>query len=335
MDIVLGLDQGRTKTAAAIADLSGRILAVGTAGGGHHYLLGMDHAICQMKTAAKQAADAAGLGMEDIVAVGGGLAGADLPHDCKLLSDAVEEGFSCPDVVVNDCIIALRAETKKEQSIIICAGTGLNFGIWGTDGSQSVLGYYIDELWHGGEAIGRKSLFAVMESAIGVRPETILTDKLLHFYGVDDVLTLREYWVKGNLDKGKIKDFAIEVVRGAEAGDEVCVSLLKEFADAWAKYAVAGMKLHDMQNIPVDIYISGSIFKSATDIMLAELTKEIRKANPEVRLHDARYEPIVGGVILALEKKLGCSIPEDVLKNVYASAETLGLVRSEEKTDEA
>lgn len=328
MKYVLGLDQGRTKTAAAIADLEGNILATGAAGGGHHYLTGMVHAVGQMKAAAKNALAQAGGSLEDIVAAGGGLAGADLPHDCQALKEGVKAAFSCPVTVVNDCIIALRAETSERSSLIICAGTGLNVGIWAPDGSQTVLGYYIDELWHGGEAIGRRTLFVVMESVLGVRKETMLTRKLLDFYGMPDVLTLREKWVKEEIDRGKIKDFAIEAGRCAAAGDQVSIELLKEFAAAWARYAVAGMKQKGMLDRPVAVYTSGSIFKSATDVMLGVLTEKLQEANPQVRVADSGYEPIVGGVVLALEKALGGPLPGQVLQNVHTSAQALGLVRN-------
>lgn len=329
MKYVLGLDQGRTKTAAAIADLEGNILAIGCAGGGHHYLTGMEHAVGQMKSAAGDALRQADGKPEDIAAVGGGLAGADLPHDCLALKRGVEAAFACPVTVVNDCIIALRAETSERPSLIICAGTGLNIGVWAPDGSQSVLGYYIDELWHGGEAIGRRTLFVVMESVLGVREETMLTPKLLDFYGMPDVLTLREKWVKEEIDRGRIKDFAVEVGRCAAAGDQVCIGLLEEFASAWARYAVAGMKNHGMLDKPVAAYTSGSIFKSATDVMLEALKKSLQAANPQIHVADSLYEPIVGGVILALERALGKAVSGSILQNVYASARTAGLLRNE------
>lgn len=330
MKYVLGLDQGRTKTAAAIADLEGNILATGVAGGGHHYLTGMEHAVGQMKAAAKTALAQAGGSLEDIAAVGGGLAGADLPHDCLALKKGVEDAFSCPVTVVNDCIIALRAETSERSSLIICAGTGLNVGVWAPDGSQSVLGYYIDELWHGGEAIGRRTLFVVMESALGVRKETMLTRKLLDFYGMPDVLTLREKWVKEEIDREKIKDFAIEACKCAAAGDQVSIGLLEEFASAWARYAVAGMKQKGMLECPAAVYTSGSIFKSATDVMLNVLTERLQEANPQVHVTDSRYEPIVGGVVLALEKALKEPLQDQVLQNVHASAQRLGLLRNQD-----
>lgn len=333
MKYVLGLDQGRTKTAAAVADLEGNILSIGVSGGGHHYLTGMEHAVTQMKSAAGHALNQAGGKLEDIAAVGGGLAGADLPHDCLALKNGVEAAFACPVTVVNDCIIALRAETSERPSLIICAGTGLNVGVWAQDGRQSVLGYYIDELWHGGEAIGRRALFVVMESVLGVREETMLTAKLLDFYGMPDVLTLREKWVKEEIDRGRIKDFAAEVGRCAAAGDQVCIGLLKEFAHAWAGYALAGMQRHGMLDRPAAVYTSGSIFKSATDVLLETLKKNMQAANPRIRVVDSMYEPIVGGVILALETALGKTISDRTLQNVYASAKTAGLLRNEKAVE--
>ena len=52
-----------------------------------------------------------------------------------------------------------------------------------------------------------------MESALGVRDETMLTQKLLDFYGLPDVLTLREKWVKEEIEREKTLRLKWEAAR--------------------------------------------------------------------------------------------------------------------------
>ena len=68
-----------------------------------------------------------------------------------------------------------------------------------------------------------------------------------------------------------------------------------------------------MLDKPAAVYTSGSIFKSATDVLLEALKRKLQAANPQVRVADSVYEPIVGGVILALEKALGGKVSDKIL----------------------
>ena len=93
------------------------------------------------------------------------------------------------------------------------------------------------------------------------------------------------------------------------------------------------MKRNGMLDKPAAVYTSGSIFKSATDVLLEALKRKLQAANPQVRVADSVYEPIVGGVILALEKALGGKVSDKILQNVYASARTNGLLRNEKSIE--
>ena len=73
MNYILGIDQGATKTLAALADLQGNILAYGSAPGGYHAVSGLDHAVMQIRTAAEKSIRKANVEKSTLVYVGAGM----------------------------------------------------------------------------------------------------------------------------------------------------------------------------------------------------------------------------------------------------------------------
>jgi N-acetylglucosamine kinase-like BadF-type ATPase len=327
MKYVLGLDQGATKTYAATADLQGNILGSGISGGGYHTITGMEYATSQMEAAAAAAYTAAGLHNVVLAGLGAGLTGVDFPYEYILLEKALFRTFACKTKVVNDCIIALRSNTGKTNSMIICAGSGLNIALWAEDGREFIFGYHIDDSWQGGFAIGRYALRMVFEADIHMQPPTILTDRILAYFGIANVEILMEHWFKGKIDSDKLKHLALLVDSCVAENDQVAIGVQRYFASGCVRYALAGMRNYGMLDKEVQVYLSGSIFKSAASFLRDEITLLIHQENPYAVVIDSKYEPVVGGVILALEDVLGGSLPEKTLQNIYTSAEIHGLTR--------
>jgi N-acetylglucosamine kinase-like BadF-type ATPase len=324
---VLGLDQGASKTYAAVADLQGNIVGCGKTGGGYHAITGVEHATAQMESAAAAAYTAAGLQDTVLAGLGAGLTGLDFPYEYILMEKALVRAFACKTKAVNDCIIALRSNTNKTNSMVICAGSGLNIGLWAEGGREFIFGYYIDECWQGGSAIGRQTLRMVFEADINMQPPTILTERVLNHFDMADVEVLMDHWFKGKISNDKLKHLALVVDSCAAENDQVAIGIQRYFASGCARYALAGMRNYEMLTKTVQVYLSGSIFKSAASFLRDEIELLIHQENPHAVIIDSQYEPVVGGVIFALEEALGGDIPESILQNVYASAESHGLTR--------
>jgi N-acetylglucosamine kinase-like BadF-type ATPase len=280
-----------------------------------------------METAAAAAYTAAGLHNVVLAGLGAGLTGIDFPYEYKLMEKALFLTFACKTKVVNDCIIALRSNTNKTNSMIICAGSGLNIALWAEGGREFIFGYHIDDRWQGGFAIGRYALRMVFEADINMQPSTLLTNQILAYFGIVNVETLMDHWFKGKISSDKLKHLALLVDTCAAESDQVAIGTQRYFASGCTRYALAGMRNYGMLNEPVHVYLSGSIFKSAASVLRDEITLLIHQENPHAVIIDSKYEPVVGGVILALEKALGGSLPEETLQNIYTSAEAHGLTR--------
>jgi N-acetylglucosamine kinase-like BadF-type ATPase len=75
MEYVLGIDQGSTKTHAALCDQAGHILGVGQVFGACHSLDGMEPAMTAVRSAAEAALYHAGVRAQDVALLFGGLSG--------------------------------------------------------------------------------------------------------------------------------------------------------------------------------------------------------------------------------------------------------------------
>ena len=330
MKYILGLDQGGSKTHAAIASESGEILGVGTGHGACHSVTGMNHAMEAILDAAKQACAQAGIELSAIDRIGAGLTGVDWDYEAPLLQKTLHEIFSIPVEkihVVNDCLIALRAASSKPSGCILCVGSGMNCGVRKDAQHEYVYGYYVDDRCQGGNALGNRVVQAVLDSEAGLLPPTKLTEQVLTYVGctsVDEMLYKR---VNKMLEQNRVlhlPEILEQVV--LETADPVAVDVLCTFGRDIAKYVTAGMRRFDMLSDEVEVVFSGSVFKCRAKELQDTVRAEILASAPHVKIIEALYEPIIGAVLLALDD-LGVSEDPDVLENIHKTAEQHGMFR--------
>lgn len=326
MDYILGIDQGATKTLAALADLQGNILSCGNAPGGCHAVTGLEHAVTQIKIAIERAVQTAHAEKDVLMSIGAGITGADFPSEYTLLQKALKENFCVPNTVVNDCMVALRAESTDVSNMIICGGTGLNIGILAPDGSQFTFGYYIDDCWQGGVSIGQRTIQMITEAGLGIRQHTQITKLVLEYFGEQTVNGLLEQLYTKN-GKENLKYLVPIVMDCAAKGDQTAISIVEYFADGCSRYALAGLRKFDMSDKQITVYLSGGIFKNTESLLNRMITAALQRENPKANIVNAEFEPVVGGVLLALEKVYGGEIPDKVVRQVRESAYTVGLSR--------
>jgi len=308
MTCVLALDQGGTKTAALVADGAGRILGAGYSGGACHAIDGMPLAMAMVMAACRQALQQAGLSLEQVGLVVAGMTGADWPEEYPLLQGALRAAMGAADVtVVNDCIIAFRAGTDSPCGAVLCAGTGLNAAVISPAGESFIYGYYIDGDDNGGTALGRLALRAVYNAQSGIGLPTRLTQAVLAFYGAASVDGVMRRAVAGQLGEPKaLVPLLAGVVR---EGDPVAVGLVEAFGARLARYVVAGVARYGMLGATADVVLSGGVFKAGMPELRKAVARGIQAEAPGMTLVDARYEPVVGALLLGLDRLAGKSVP--------------------------
>jgi len=323
VQIILGLDQGFTKTHAIVCDLAGNLLALGQAEGSLHTQRGMEEALLRMRQAAQKALDAAGAGWPQVAAISGGITGIDYPYEQELLTRTLGEHFGVGQVYVhNDCIGALWGGVFAGPAVVCCAGTGLNLGGVNQRGDCFQLGNYANGPYQGASSIGQSALQAVFDARIHKEPPTQLTGLFLDRLGYADVdeLLLRRYR-KGQV---VVQELCPLVFEAAAQGDAIAEGILTEHAHHWAKLSVSVMRLLDIDlAAPVRVLLSGSVFKGKPGIPRQRIEAMLADMAPGAKVEQARYEPIVGGAVMGLFH-LGIN---DWQNNVTRTAEKLGLVR--------
>lgn len=331
MGYIIGLDQGGSKTIAAVADCRGNILGSGNSNGACHASTGMKYAMGRVDEAFKRALKAASIRPEEVDMIAAGMTGADWPYEYALLKSALIETTGVKKVkVVNDCIIAMRGGTCKTYGAVICAGTGLNIAVKSADGREHIFGYYINRNTQGGEALGTKAIEAVFDAEAGIVPSTALTELILDYFSISNVDKLLFKFVNGKLP-AKTKDLVPLLFQAADIEDAVALDIIKEFGCNIARYTVAGLRRFDMLQTDIDIVISGGIFKARNPVLKETLNYEIHKDAEKARIINALYEPVAGAVLIALDDLYGSSLPDDITGNVLSSSRRLNLIRTWDK----
>jgi len=329
MQYVLGVDQGHTETRAAVCDIEGNIMSVGRAYGACHSVHGMNKAMGAIQVACQSALARAGIGADEIAILYCGLTGADWPDEYALLRDnAVLLGLCERVQIKNDSIVALRGGTSADCGAIVIAGTGANCAIRSPRGEEFIYHFYHDHNLQGGIALGRRALNVIYRAETGREPPTTLTLRVLDMFDLSSVDDLLRADVERCLSQNDTKHIAPLVFQAACEGDLVSCRILKAFGEGLAELVAAGLKRLEMTHLDVEIVLSGNIFKGPGTLVEEVLMANVHMIAPKARLVNARYEPVVGAVMLGIEV-LGKKVDERVKRNIEISSQELNLVRVE------
>jgi N-acetylglucosamine kinase-like BadF-type ATPase len=324
---VLAIDQGGSKTVALVSDREGNVLGAGTGFGACHFTDGLDKAMAAVKMAVDQAMEQSGMGYQDIDSISAGLAGANWPDEFALLEKALQERFSVQNVTVyNDCLIALRGGTDNSNAIVLCGGSGLNCAVTTDTGVVKVYNNYVDDMDQGGGSLGARALLAVFQSEIGILPPTVLRQMSLDFFELDNVDDLLLGYQRRLLKK-PLKEVAFLLFEAADQCDTVALGVLYDFGVSLSRYVVAGAQRYGLTNRPFDVVLSGGIFKARNTLLQETICAQVHRAAAAATIINADYEPVVGALVMGLEKVSGSKPGDAVRDNCRRSAEKIGLMR--------
>ena len=327
MGYILGLDQGSSHTRAVVCDRTGRMLGLGMADGACHAYVGMQRAMDCVREAVDQSLQQAGAVPAELDCIYAGLTGADWEDEYPLLQKNIQELGWCQNVhVTNDTIVALRGGTAQSFGAILIAGSGGNCAVRAPDGRETIYGYFHEDELQGGSGLARHVLLAVYRAHTGRGPETKLTGMVLDHFGVPSIEALRRADVEDRLTEERLLSLAIVLFEAGYQGDETANRILREFGEGCAELVNAGLRRFDMTGLDVEVVLSGSIFKGKGSLLKETISAGIHACAPRARLVNARYEPVVGAVMLGLEWA-GISIDAPVTENIEQTARKLGLIR--------
>lgn len=327
MKIILGVDQGATHTRAALCSERGEILGVGYAAGASHTYSGLETALLRVREAAAEAQWDAGLDALEAAVLLAGMSGADWPDETGLLEGGLRRagGFAAVRVV-NDAVIALRAGTSQPYGAVLIGGTAANCAVRSPRGEEFIFGFYHDPALLGAHAIARQALYQIFHNHAYQLEEPLLTRLFLARNQFDSVDQLcRSFYEQKIADVHLLAPLVFEADRG---GDQAARSILAAYGRGSAALVLAGLRRFQMTQIEVEVVLSGSLFKDRESTLIQAFGSELLRQAPQASIVHARYEPVVGALLLGLES-LGIEIDTGVLERLDACAAHRGLLRVE------
>lgn len=323
---ILGIDQGGTKTAAAVMRDDGFLAGRALAKGAYFPEEGVENALEQMAAAVEEAVRNAGIDIEKIAYTVAGVGGIDWAGDDIMIRDALRGKLQLGEVFAcNDAIIAFYSGAKRSHGAVINGGTGMNGALIDGEGRQFVYGDYMEEKAQGGSALARRALRKVFDAEMGLCPPTELTPLFLEQAGVSDVNALLKRYMTERDFRRELRFLMPQILAVAQREDEPACALLDEFSGEIVAYIEAGLRKMKMKPEEEEIVLAGSIFKGADNPLTCRVAKGVRERMPGAEVVQACYEPVVGACIMGLIK-LGME-PSEREKSIRDSAAVLGLLR--------
>lgn len=324
MGYILGIDQGGTKTAAAVMREDGTIVGRAVVGGAYYPKHGIVPAIDRMEEAADLSMKQAGVCREDILITVAGVTGIDWPGEDKMMEDALRKRFRLERIIAcNDMINALYTVTGISHGMVLCAGTGMNGAIIDETGRQFVYGDYMEEAMQGGSALAQRAIRKVFDASMGLCGATALTELFLKYAGVDTVDQLLQAFMTRPGFSEEIRFLMPDILQIAAENDQETCRMLEEFAGRTTEFIIAGFRRMGISPGREKIVLAGSVLKGEHNYLTGQILKKIKEWEPEASVVMAEYEPVVGACVMGLHALH--LYGKEAERNIAASAKEKGL----------
>ncbi len=243
----------------------------------------------------------------DCLALGFGTAGVDTRKTLHKVETLVKElNYPFPTYVYNDGQIALAAQTRGKEGLLLISGTGsIAFGNNEKGESGRVGGYgYLVSDEGSGYWLGQKAIAASLQSHDGTGEETLLLYEILDRLKIKEVDDLVDFvYTSNKKDIAKLSPL-VEGLR--EKGDKVACGIMEEGAEKLKNMVIALSKKLNMKNIHL-IFAGGVLLN--TPWLREEIVRQLKKEHQNINAELLQREATMGGIYLAANK-LGLEIPD-------------------------
>lgn len=314
-DVVLGVDGGRSKTIALIADASGQVLGAGRAGDATHSTSDLDRQMEFILAAVEEARQDADIDLKQVMVSFFGLSGADWPEDhqarwARLAGFGVGRQIG----VKNDAFLGWRtALSRYPFGVVIASGTGTNVGVIAPDGREWHYGAYARS--GGAQSMALEALTAVFRAEDGRGEATALTQVVLDKLDMSSTDDLLHAEVQKRLFLPDVFGLAPHVMKTANEGDDVAAAIVVDQARTLAEYATAAIRRFSMENLEFDVVLSGGLFRSRNHLLLETIAEEVQRIAPLVHFLHPNLEPVMGALLYAYDD-LDIAVSQEIVVNL-------------------
>ena len=306
MSLLLAVDGGNSKTQVLVCDDTGAVLGHARGPGSNHQTAGgLDVAMNRLNTLVAQARDAAGLASSDRVALAAAfLAGADLPAELTMLTDAITAaGWADKSLVDNDTLALLRAGTADPDAVAVVCGAGINCVGRAADGRMvrfPALGTITGD-WGGGDELGPTALWHASRAEDGRGPATALTGAIAAHFGLrsaTDVAAAAHLDARVHARLGELAPVLFETSR---AGDPVARSIVVRQGEEVALLAIAALRRLELVASPATVVLGGGVLRGHDPLLHDTIRDRLAEATPLAEITVVTDPPVVGAALLGLD----------------------------------
>ena len=297
MKYIAGLDGGGTKTAVAVADLSGGIILEFESGPINPNGESDENVAANIRSIFARLNQGFEIDTACICA-----AGVSNPKTAGLLAEAVRQtGFPGRLLIKGDHIGALYGAVGKPYGAILVAGTGsICYGRdkEGREKRAGGYGYLIDD-FGSCYAIGRDMLTAVAKAHDGRAEKTVLSEMVYRQLGIgaDSIEELICFVYDKNTSKRDIAALAINLSAACSQNDKPALDIEHQCLQDLIQLVRPVVECLGLERDAVAI--SGGAFKNGR--LREGFQSGLKRAYPGIRCHEAMFAASYGAALVALE----------------------------------
>jgi N-acetylglucosamine kinase-like BadF-type ATPase len=232
------------------------------------------------------------------------VAGLDFPDEEEAYeAEARRRAWAAEHVVGNDTFAVLRAGTERGWGVAVTCGAGINCIGVAPDGREArfpSLGTISGD-WGGAGDVGLASVYAAARSADGRGPKTDLERLVPNYFGAGDPVDLARAIHSGRVPWSRLGELAPLVFDVAET-DTVAGEIVDHLATECAALVRAAVNRLRLADDEVEVVLGGGLLQSGNLRLLGGIEARLREIGPHVSMVVARSRPIVGAVLLGLDR---------------------------------
>jgi N-acetylglucosamine kinase-like BadF-type ATPase len=233
------------------------------------------------------------------------LAGLDFPDEEETYKAKAERhGWAAEVVTGNDTYAVLRAGTDRGWGVAVTCGSGMNCVAVGADGREvrfPALGSVSGDVMDGAGTIGLAAVTAAARSEDGRGPRTALEQLVPAYFGVENPIALARAFASGAISQRRVGELTPLVFETAE-NDAVAAEIVERQAAEVVAYVRAAVNRLELSGQEVEVVLGGGVLQSGNRRLLDGVEAGLREIEPQLVVRVASSRPIVGAVLLGLDR---------------------------------
>lgn len=256
------------------------------------------------------------------------VAGLDFPDEEEAYSaEAGRHGWATEVVVGNDTFAVLRAGSSSGWGVAVTCGSGMNCVGVGPDGHTArfaSLGPVSGDTMDGGGAVGLAAVGAAVRSEDGRGPKSALERLVPEYFGCATPVELAREVHGRRIPWARLGELAPLVFEAAET-DAVAAGIVDLQAAEVVAYVRAAVNRLGLADQEVEIVLGGGVLQAGNARLLGGIEAGLREVGPRLVVHVAASRPIVGSVLLGLDRLgAGPDAHERVRSELDRATESVG-----------